>query len=128
MNLLELLQIVSSEEKSEEFLCQKGVLKTFDSCPLCNAKNIGKIRGKSLKCYSCRTEWSVRKENILQDLKIPFSKFILAVKLSILEVPVNKAYKELDSAYNTTNKIYSQSDFVYSDLFQKTFRWGDRDG
>jgi len=44
MNLLELLQIASSEERSEEFLRQKGVLKTFDSCPFCNAKNIGKVR------------------------------------------------------------------------------------
>jgi transposase len=44
MNLLELLQIASSEEKSEEFLRQKGILKTFDKCPFCNAKNIGKVR------------------------------------------------------------------------------------
>jgi len=44
MNLLELLQIASSEEKSEESLRQKGVLKTFDRCPFCNAKNIGKVR------------------------------------------------------------------------------------
>lgn len=44
MNLLELLQIASSEEKSEEFLRQKGVLKTFDRCHFCNAKNIGKVR------------------------------------------------------------------------------------
>jgi transposase len=38
MNLVELLQIASSEEKAEEFLREKGVLKTFDSCPFCNAK------------------------------------------------------------------------------------------
>jgi transposase len=33
------------------------------------------------------------------------TKFILAVKLFILEVPVNKAYKELELAYNTTHKM-----------------------
>jgi transposase len=44
MNLVELLQIASSEEKAEEFLREKGVLKTFDSCPFCHAKNVGKIR------------------------------------------------------------------------------------
>jgi transposase len=38
MNLVELLQIASSEEKAEEFLREKGILKTFDSCPFCNAK------------------------------------------------------------------------------------------
>jgi len=31
-------------------------------------------------------EWSVRKDSILEDLKVSFSKFILAVKLFILEV------------------------------------------
>jgi transposase len=108
MNLLELLQIASSEEKSEEFLRQKGVLKIFDSCPFCSAKNIGKVRRNFLKCYNCRREWSIRKDSILQDLKIPFSKFIIAVKLFILEVPVNRAYKELDLAYNTTHKIYTR--------------------
>jgi len=36
------------------------------------------------------------------------SKFVLAVKLFILEVPVHKAYKELGVAYNTAYKIYSK--------------------
>ncbi len=44
MNLLELLQISSSEEKSEEFLRQKGVPETFDSCPFFNAKIIDEVR------------------------------------------------------------------------------------
>ena len=41
-------------------------------------------------------------------MKISFSKFVLAVKLFILEVPVHKAYKELGIAYNTAYKIYSK--------------------
>jgi transposase len=80
----------------------------FDSCPFCHAKNIGKIRRNFYKCYKCKKEWSVRKDSILEDLKVPFSKFILAVKLFILEVPVHKAHKELDLAYNTTHKIYTK--------------------
>ena len=71
MNLVELLQIASSEEKAEEFLREKGVLKTFDSCPFCHAKNVGKIRRNFYKCYKCKKEWSVRKDSILEDLKIP---------------------------------------------------------
>jgi transposase len=108
MNLVELLQIASSEEKAEEFLREKGILKTFDSCPFCHVKNIGKIRRNFYKCYKCKKEWSVRKDSILEDLKIPFSKFILAVKLFILEVSAHKAHKELDLAYNTTFKIYTK--------------------
>ncbi len=36
------------------------------------------------------------------------SKFVLAVKLFILALPVHKAYKELGVAYNTAYKIYSK--------------------
>jgi hypothetical protein len=61
MNLVELLQIASSEEKAEEFLREIGLLKTFDSCPFCHAKNIGRIRRNFYKCYKCKKEWSVRK-------------------------------------------------------------------
>jgi len=108
MNLVGLLEVASSEEKAEEFLRSKGILKTFDYCPFCGDKSIGKIRRNFLKCYGYKTEWSVRKSSTLEDLKVPFSKFILAVKLFILEVPVNKAHKELELAYNTTYKIYTK--------------------
>jgi transposase len=99
MNLVELVKISSSEEGAEGFLREKGVLKTFNHCPFCGCQNIGKVRKNFLKCYDCRKEWSVRKDSILEELKVPFSKFIL-------EVPVNRAYKELSLAYNTTQKIY----------------------
>jgi len=105
MNLVELIEIASSEEKAEDVLRSKGVLKPFECCPFCEAKNIGKIRKNFLKCYSCKKEWSIRKGSIFEDLKVPFFKFILAVKLFIFETPVNRAYKELKLAYNTTHKI-----------------------
>jgi len=50
----------------------------------------------------------IRKDSILKDLKIPLSKFVLAVKLFILEEPVNRAYKELGIAYNTAYRVYSK--------------------
>ena len=100
MNLSELVKIASSEEKAEEFLRSMGILKTFENCPFCKSESIGKVRRNFYKCYGCRREWSIRKGSIL------LSKFILAIKLFILEVPVNKAYKELGISYNTTHKIY----------------------
>jgi transposase len=57
------------------------------------------------KCYGCGKEWSIRIDSMLEGLKAPLTKFIMAVKLFILEVPVNKAYKELELAYNTTHKM-----------------------
>ena len=41
-------------------------------------------------------------------MKISFSKFVLAVKLFILDVLMQKAYKKLDIAYNTACKIYNK--------------------
>jgi transposase len=108
MNLVELVKVTSSEEEAEKFLRAKGILKTFDRCPFCGHQKIGRIRRSFFKCYGCRKEWSIRKDSILEGLKISFTKFILAVKLFILEVPVNKAYKELNLAYNTTHKIYNR--------------------
>jgi transposase len=102
MNLSELVKVLSSEEKAEEFLRAKGILKTFENCPFCKSGSIGKVRRNFYKCYGCRREWSIRRGSIL------LSKFILAIKLFILEVPVNKAYKELGISYNTAHKIYQR--------------------
>jgi len=95
INLAELVAIASSEEKTEEFL-----RASFDFCLFCNSTYIGKVRRNFFKCYTCRKECSIRKGSILEDLKIPLSKFILAVKLFILEVPMSRAYKELGIVYN----------------------------
>lgn len=40
-------------------------------------------------------------------MRIPLSKFVLALKLFVLEVPVNRAYRELGISYNTAHKVYS---------------------
>ena len=121
MNLVELLQVASSEERAEKFLRERGVLKTFDSYPFCNAENIGKVRRNFYKCYECKKEWSIRKDSILEDLKVWLSKFVLAVKLFILEVSANKAHKELDLAYNTIHKIYTKLNTMYIQICFK--RW-----
>jgi transposase len=42
MNLYELVKI-ASEEKAEEFLRSRGILKTFERCPLCKSGSIGKV-------------------------------------------------------------------------------------
>ena len=94
------MKIAGSEEKSEEFLRAKGILKTFKLCPFCGDKSISRVRRKSFKCYNCRREQSIRKDSILEDLKVTFLKLSLAFKHFVLEVPVNRACRELEIAYN----------------------------
>jgi len=60
MNLVELLHIASSEEKAEEFLREKGILKTFDSCPFCNAKKLAKLEETSTNAIN------VKKNGVLE--------------------------------------------------------------
>ena len=112
MKLSELISIAGSEEKSREFLRAKGILKTFKLCPFCGDKSISRVRRKSFKCYNCRREQSIKKDSILEDLKVSFLKFSLAVKLSVLEVPVNRAYRELGIAYNEQLPMIFKLEFI----------------
>jgi len=72
MNLVELVQVASSEEEAD------------DRCPFCRHQKIGRVRRSFFKCYVCRREWGIRKDCILEDFKVPLTKIILAVKISIL--------------------------------------------
>jgi transposase len=82
MNLVELVRVASSEEEAD------------DRCPFCGHQKIGRIRRSFFKCYVCRKEWGIRKDCILEGLKVPFTKFILVVKLFILsgEVEMDESY------------------------------------
>jgi transposase len=57
----------------------------------------------------------------LKQPKVPLTKFILIIKHFILEVPVNKAYKELYLAYKTTHKMDNR-------IRQCIFKFGSEDG
>jgi len=63
------------------------------------------VRRNFYKCYRYKREWSIRKGSALEGLKIPLSRFVLALKLFKLEVPVLKACKELDLSYNTVHRL-----------------------
>lgn len=58
------------------------------------------------KCYSCKRVWSIRRESLLEGLRVPLSKFVLALKLFVFEVPVNRAYRELYISSNTAHTVY----------------------
>ncbi len=107
METVKLLQIMTDEEKAEEFLRKKGILKSFTECPYCGNEHFGKVRRNMYKCYRCKREWSVRKGSIFEKTKISFSKFLLALKLFELEIPVLKGAKELELSYNTVHKLFT---------------------
>ena len=106
MNIVRLSGVTADEQRSEEFLREVGILRSFAECPYCGNKHFGKVRRNFYKCYRCRREWSIRKGSVLEGMKIPFSKFVLALKLFELEVPVLRACKELELSYNTVHRLF----------------------
>ena len=107
MNLVELTQYTSDEERAEEYLRQQGILKTFPDCPYCHGTRINRVRRAKYKCYSCNREWGVRRDSILEGLKVPFTKFLMAIKLFEIDTSVREAAKQLGLAYNTVYNIHA---------------------
>ena len=74
MNLSELAQYIGDEEKAEQALIEKGILKRYDVCPFCGEGRIGRVWRAKYKCYRCNKEWGVRRCSILEGLKVPLYK------------------------------------------------------
>jgi len=106
MNLIELAQYIGDEGKAEQALIQSGILKRYDVCPCCGEDRIGRVRRSKYKCYRCNKEWGVRRGSILEGLKIPFTKFLMAIKLFELDTSFRESAKQLGLAYNTVYRLY----------------------
>jgi transposase len=106
MNLNELAQYISDEEKAEQVLREIGILKRYAACPFCGENHIGRVRRFKFKCYCCNKEWGVRRGSILEGLKTPFTKFLMAIKLFELDTSVRESAKQLGLAYNTIYHLY----------------------
>ncbi len=107
MEMLELAKIVSDKEKVIRYLQQKGILKEYPNCPYCGkGESVRLVRRDKWKCYGCRNEWGVRRGSILEGLRLPLEKVLLAVKLFELEVSARQSAKQLGVAYATMWGLY----------------------
>jgi len=106
MNFSELAQYISDEEKAEQVLREIGILKRYTTCPFCGENHIGRVRRFKFKCYRCNKEWGVRRGSVLEGLKTPFTKFLMAIKLFELDTSVRESAKQLGLAYNTVYHLY----------------------
>ncbi len=80
MDLMELSRYTGDEDKAEELLRKMGILRTFVSCPFCGGTRFGRVRRYKFKCYGYKKECGVRMDSILEGLRTPFAKFLMAVK------------------------------------------------
>ncbi len=106
MNLIELQQYTISEEKSEEYLRTEGILKQFDPCPYCKSRRVGRICRGKFKCYDCRKEWGPRRGSILEGLRVPPVRVLIAIKLFELNTSVREAAHQLGLSYNAVYDLF----------------------
>lgn len=111
MNLSELAQYIRDEEKSEQALIEKGILKRYDVCPFCGEGRISRIRRAKYKCYRCNKEWGVRRDSILKGLRVPFTKFLMAIKFldSHQPKPTSEQPRDRRTETNVTNLSFFRS-------------------
>ena len=115
MKLIELMEFIQDENRSEEFLRSRGILKTFSECINCGSDKLGMVRGDRWKCYSCKSEWTRRKDSLLSLVRMKYSEFILCMKFFELELTAEETAKQL--------KINVLSILNYSkDRKMKTFK------
>ena len=106
MNLSELAHNIGGEEKAEQALIEMGILKRYELCPFCGESRIGRVRRTKYKCYRCNKGWGFRRGSILEGLKVPFTKLLMAIKLFELDTSVRESAKQLGLAYITVYHLY----------------------
>ncbi len=120
MNLVELTQYTTNEEKAEEYLREQGILKTFQECPQCQGTRINRVRRTKYKCYSCNREWGVRRDSILEGLRVPFTKFLRSNPENIGAVPVTIGIRDCFSCRDRNlGNLFDRDDQKVSVLIEK---------
>lgn len=106
MKMIDLLEIIQDEKRSEDFLRSRGILKTFTHCYKCNSTKVGMTRSDRWKCYSCEAEWTRRKDSLLSLVRMKYSEFLLCMKFFELEFTVEQCTEELKLNYKTVNLLF----------------------
>jgi transposase-like protein len=115
MKMIDLLEVIQDEKRSEDFLRSRGVLKTFTHCYKCNSTKVGMTRSDRWKCYSCEAEWTRRKDSILSLVRMKYSEFLLCMKLFELELTAEETAAQLKLNYKTVVQIFREIRILLSD-------------
>ncbi len=121
MNLIELSKLLLDEKLAEEYLLEKGILKTFKSCERCGSEKLGRIRRGRYKCYGCKSEWGPRSGSILHGQNITSSKFIGLLKLFELEHTAKQSAINLDLDLKTTKNLFHKVRLRISNMSEEEY-------
>jgi transposase-like protein len=95
MNLIELQQYTTDEERTKEYLRKQGIIRKYDRCPHCESTRIGRVHRSKFKCYNCRRELGPRRGSILEGLRVPLARVLHAIKLFELDTSVRESADQL---------------------------------
>lgn len=118
MDLIELSKYLLDEQAAEEYLLEKGVIKTFTKCIRCESEKLGKIRRGKIKCYDCKYEWKQTKGSILEQCRISASKFLGLLKLFELEIPAYKVAKLINLNEKVVETCFLSIRNIISDEYE----------
>jgi transposase len=108
MKMIELIPMVQDEKLSENYLREKGILKTFKNCEHCGSSKLGMIRSDRWKCYSCKAEWSRRRNSILSLVRMKYSEFLICLKCFEIEMTAERCSKELSIYLKTCEELFTE--------------------
>lgn len=108
MNLIELSKYLNDEDAAENYLLEKGILKTWTNCPDCDSDKLGRISRGRIKCYKCKKEWHKRRDSILEGKHLSAAIFIAFVKLFSMGYSINQIHLELGIEFKTANDLYEK--------------------
>ncbi|MFZ1291899.1 MAG: hypothetical protein WAR79_17510 [Melioribacteraceae bacterium] len=107
MKLIELSELLQNESKAEQYLLKVGILKSFTHCGNCGSAKLGRIRREKYKCYSCKSEWSIRKGSMLYSHQIRFTKFLGVLKCFEIELDAKKTALEFELDKSGVQRIFN---------------------
>ena len=105
MKLIELVKIVSDESETVEFLQRK--YKNKITCKHCKSTKFYYMKSKNrIRCVKCRKDVRPFENTLLGRIKIPYSTWLVVIKLFELSVSANEATPQAGLSYKTVLKAY----------------------
>ena len=105
MNMIELLETVSDESKTLKYLEKKYGKRI--SCKHCKSKTYYYMKSKNrIRCKKCKKDIRAFEDTLLVKIKMPYSKWLVLIKLFQLSVTANEAASQADLSYKTALKAY----------------------
>ena len=98
-------KIVSNEPETVEFLQKKYGSKI--TCKHCKSAKFYYMKSKNrIRCIKCRKDIRPFKNTLLGKIKIPYSTWLVVIKLFELSVSANEAAPQAGLSYKTVLKAY----------------------